>query len=900
MQLCKVEECQLHGRPRVRFAGNTHADTIFVGESPGRTEENEDRPFCGRAGQLLITNLTLAGIELPSIFVANAAMCLLDKPNLKTKELNTVLKNCRRHLEWAIRDIKPKLIVCLGDIAMKQVTGKTGITKYRGEFMHSDEFDCEVFPTFHPSYCLRSPQHEPTLLQDLRHVRAFQQDGYRRGQTEEEIYMEMLTIHQVLDLKPEFLSIDTETQGMDWLHPHSFMISYSIAWPIPAYGGKRLAGGQVFLYELSEPRTAPDRAVLIEQKEGRTVAQRAIYVRPSPHFNEKMEELRILLEDPDIKKYFFNGNYDLHMIYECFRRAGEVPPVIQNYAMDVQAAAHCYDENVWARPSLESVQKFFTDIPQYNSEFGATHDKANMILVPQDEVTPYACKDAIVTLAAGLELRKRLFHPDAGVVNPWLYGTDVERVIRERRTIEPSTTGLLRYFARFVMPTLKYSMFTMEENGAPIDLEELPRARERISRMIQEEETAAIALIPGGVRTQHMEKGLRLTRTDLIRDTLYSQEGYKVYHVPQTGANAKSEKGANESVSKEARVYIKAHARTPKRAVEFIEHYERWSEYHTLLTRYISGFEKAIRSDGRIHTQYSICGTVTGRLASSNPNMQNNPKRSASAKEIRSLIAAPAGKVLIEIDYSQAELRWMAHCANDPTMRQVYVDGGDIHSKTAAEITEKDELQCSEEEWKKARRDAKSVNFGFIYGMQAKGFKHYARVEFGVDLSLATAEEYRSKFFRLYNKLPDFHRNMINFCTHYGYVVSPYGRVRRLPGIKSHDAMERMRAERQAINTVIQSAASDTALLSLNEIIEKGILDPSKIMPILFVHDSIVFEADEDPAVHDEFIPQIVHEMEHPPIGRFGLSFSIPMIADVQVGRNLAEMDKWNLSTASA
>jgi DNA polymerase-1 len=132
-------------------------------------------------------------------------------------------------------------------------------------------------------------------------------------------------------------------------------------------------------------------------------------------------------------------------------------------------------------------------------------------------------------------------------------------------------------------------------------------------------------------------------------------------------------------------------ARISKRAKDFIRLYSEWQELHTLLTRYIKGFEKSVRSDGRIHSRYSIATAVTGRIASSQPNLQNIPKRGPTASAIRRLICAPPGFLLLAIDAAQSELRWAAHISGDQTMIDLLKRGRDLHTETALMYLKKSE-----------------------------------------------------------------------------------------------------------------------------------------------------------------------------------------------------------------
>ena len=161
--------CPLEGNIKVPYNGNLSAKIIIVGESPGREELKGGQPFIGRAGQLLRHNLALAQIPIEDVYIANSARCLIDKSNLKASEIRSILSHCRAALTDVILSIQPRLILPLGDIAMRQILGLSQITKRRGSIYFSKEFHCASIPLFHPAYVLRGlPSREPIFLEDLR------------------------------------------------------------------------------------------------------------------------------------------------------------------------------------------------------------------------------------------------------------------------------------------------------------------------------------------------------------------------------------------------------------------------------------------------------------------------------------------------------------------------------------------------------------------------------------------------------------------------------------------------------------------------------------------------------------------------------------------------------------
>ena len=170
MMRCDKRQCPLHGRIEVPYAGNTRAQVVWIGESPGYYEEQEGQPFIGDSGVLSKEVCQEVGLDWGSLFVMNSARCRIVKEDLGGKGVTKVLAHCREYVEAAIRHIKPKIIVTTGDMAMRQILRKQGITKARGTWIWSREFDCWVLPTFHPAYILRNMGMRPYLVMDLAEV----------------------------------------------------------------------------------------------------------------------------------------------------------------------------------------------------------------------------------------------------------------------------------------------------------------------------------------------------------------------------------------------------------------------------------------------------------------------------------------------------------------------------------------------------------------------------------------------------------------------------------------------------------------------------------------------------------------------------------------------------------
>lgn len=826
---------------------------MWISDYPSLTDTYFGSLLSGEAGEYLDYVLCESDLSRSDLFVASAIRCHIDKKALPIKQLNSIMKCCQSKLYRAIKVMQPKIIIAAGELAAKQF-GKSvgGVKKNRG-LINNNTLGVPLLITYSPNFCVLNPSFQTEFERDIKLVKHFVDNNYEI-KFPEPIVEQIKDLEEVLPEDLQSIAIDTETQGLDWLNPNSLLISFSVCF-------NNTHAYQIPLQVWADNVSDADYFILTAKKSYRTVTETSIPIKRCENFEKNLKLLGDIIENPKIKKYMFNGQFDLSFIYTTYKKVFKRDLQIQNFAIDVQALAHALDENLFMRSSLESARKHFSNFKsQYSVDFDKTFDKDNVILIPKDDLASYAALDAYTTFMTA-------------------DGSKQQLLIKESKSLQ-------NYFIKFVMPTLSYALPTLTMNGGFIDKQSIPQVKDEIAQLIQQTHKEAIDLIPVGVKYLPEHKTLKLSRNFLVKDTLYHKKGFGIKPPGFTKG------GTTPSVSSEVRTYLKG-AKIPKDAATFIEKYETWSMLNVLLTRYIKAFETNIRSDGRIHPTYSIITTATGRSSASNPSWQNLPKRSESAKLIRRLVIPEPGNVLLALDYSQNELRFMAWLSDDETMKQVYKDDGDIHTKTALAILGKEREEVDDTEFKAARRSAKSLNFGLLYGMSVGGFQRYAKLSYNVDLSYEESARLINVFFTTYPSIKDYHRKVINFARKFQYVQSPYGRKRRLPNINSAIPGEAARSERQALNHAIQAAASDTALVALNELLRKDILNPEEAKPIMFVHDELVFEIKESKVA--EYVPLIQYEMENPPLKElFGINLSVPLKTDAQIGYNYADLSPYN------
>ena len=294
----------------------------------------------------------------------------------------------------------------------------------------------------------------------------------------------------------------------------------------------------------------------------------------------------------------------------------------------------------------------------------------------------------------------------------------------------------------------------------------------------------------------------------------------------------------------------------------------------TKLETFIKSWEK-IQVNDRIYPSFNITAR-TGRTTCNNPNLQNIPQD----KNVRNLIEARPGWKIIEQDFSQIELRVASMFSGDANMQHAYQSGSDLHSKTT-ELLFGDTSHLSPQEQKRKRTEAKSMNFGFLYGMSAKTFVDYAK-GYGLNITEEQSESFRNNFFEAYPRLLPWHEECKQYARKNGHTWSPIGRKRFLPDINSSNWSDRGSAERQSINSGVQGFASDMCISALSDIVFSDIIDHERCNVLGSVHDAILFEVKDDYV--DKVVPMIKEMMEHPSIIE-GIDIPIPIIADVEVAQ---------------
>ena len=526
--------------------------------------------------------------------------------------------------------------------------------------------------------------------------------------------------------------------------------------------------------------------------------------------DEALQILKPILENPHIEKIGQNFKYDLSI----FARYGID---VQGVAFDTMLESYVLDST--GRHNMDDLAKRYLGHDTISFEAIAGKGKGQLTFnqIPIEQESEYAAEDADITMKLHQVLWKKL--------------ADIPSLVELYRNME---LPLLHVLSR------------MERHGVLIDGQALSEQSREISQKLTALESQAFELAG-----QHFN----LASTKQLQEILFEKLGLPVLKKTPKGAPSTNEEVLEELAYEHA---------LPKILVEHRGLSKLKSTYTDKLPLMING------QSGRVHTSYHQAVTATGRLSSSDPNLQNIPIRNEAGRRIRQAFVARQGYKILAADYSQIELRIMAHLSGDKGLTTAFAEGKDIHRSTAAEIFGVPLESVTAEQ----RRSAKAINFGLIYGMSAFGLSRQLGIPRG------EAQKYMDLYFQRYPHVQTFMTDIQAKAKADGFVETLFGRRLYLPDIQSSNAMRRKGAERVAINAPMQGTAADIikrAMICLDQ----EIAGDDNIQMIMQVHDELVFEVRSD--LVEKYSELIKKRMEN------AAELAVPLIVDVGVGDNWDE-----------
>jgi len=789
-----------------------------------------------------------------------AAPFITFEQNGKDREVTAHLKQYETVFDAAIVALKPRLIVTMGARAARQILGKAvQITKVRGAVIEETaKFGkIPVLPIMSQFYARRHPENEALFCADIETLGRIVESGYSSATTSARNDMQIdwcFDLTSLLRNIPELLSVDVESVGLDPFKKETQLLTVQLTYE----SGKALvipidydAGVNRHHKFIDWIKVCNDHG--IKYTDATTKLRRQPKLQSEAHTAYRiriLQQLKTLLENPKVRCIGQNLKFDwLHLYYKADIK-------IANYYGDTLLMAHLLDENMLTKNIDDLTRVYIPEYSGYNDLLNRDPEhqgKSRMDLLTPDKMLRYAGGDTIVAYQLYNRLLT-LLHMDKK-----LYSCYMNTVMRGIR-----------------------GFCYVEINGFTVNEKALQEFEKYLIAIQKATKKWLLDQIPQSIKNKWKNTGVGLKpdRAVILIDYLYTHpDGLKL--VPKVYTKT----GIPSVSTKQAMPYYSAD-------YEFVRRFIEYSKNQKMLSTYVKGFYKYI-VDGKIRPTFLLHSTATGRSSSKNPNGQNFPKRGKMAKIFRRIFQAPEGWVYGQSDLSQAELRIASMISGDERMMRVYLDGGDIHRATAAGVmglSIKEFLELDYTVQALERYHAKAVNFGFLYGMWWKKFKEYAKTDYGVDFTDEEAAHIRQMFFETYPRLLEWHQKTEKFVRKHKFVRAFNGRIRHLPMVDSPDESIAKQAVRQAVNSPVQSFASDIGLMAI------GLLMPylrntgmdRYIKVCGFIHDSIVYLVREDKAAVASLT--IKKFMENIPYKKwFDWEPTVPIIADIELGRNLAD-----------
>ncbi|MFA9501024.1 DNA polymerase I [Mannheimia sp. E30BD] len=558
-------------------------------------------------------------------------------------------------------------------------------------------------------------------------------------------------------------------------------------------------------------KVQPQQADMFGESEDSTSEIGDELVKNQLNLTACLAQLKPILENGSIKKIGQNIKYDLTIFanYGIELQGVEFDTMIESYTLN-STGRHNMDDLAYRYLGHKTIP--------FEELAGKGKNQLTFDKIEISKAAEYAAEDADVTMK-------------------------LHQMLWQKLAQEPE---LVKLFNEIEMPLVSV-LSRIERNGVLIDPKKLLTQSAEIEKRLSEVEQLV-----------HTEAGqvFNLASTKQLQEILFDKLGLPVLKKTPKGAPSTNEEVLDELAQQGHLV--------PKLLMEHRGLSKLKSTYTDKLPQLIN------KKTGRVHTSYNQAVTATGRLSSSDPNLQNIPIRNEEGRRIRQAFVAREGYKIVAADYSQIELRIMAHLANDKGMITAFAEGKDIHRATAAEIfgVALDEVTSEQ------RRSAKAINFGLIYGMSSFGLSNQ------LGIGRAEAQKYMDLYFQRYPAVQQFMTDIREIAAEKGYVETLFGRRLYLPDIKSSNAILRKAAERVAINAPMQGTAADIIKVAMIGI-DKAICGNDEIKMIMQVHDELVFEVKADKI--DHYSQLIKTEMEK------AISLKVPLIAEVGIGDNWDE-----------
>jgi DNA polymerase I len=812
--------CELFANCKtVCHAGSGHntAKMVIVFESPSHADDADGTTT--QADFIMKIMEELIGADQADIYITHLIKCRTLSPTVSHVEA------CREYLAEELQRISPKVVIGVGLFVSQVLSGKElPLGQLRDTMRTSAPIGGNTYLlkcVYAPNYILASLDARlPQYAKDLNTAYQAAID-YKPTNSITQV-VKVSTLDQVYKLieyceETGVCSFDFETSGLDWYAQGFFATLLSISFQ----AGSSYA---IPLFHKESPFSSQEIELILNLISSR------------------------LFESTEIIKIAHNLKFDMHV-------AAIYGMKFKGRLNDTMVMSHILDETR-THGLKPLVASHFPQFAGYDGEV-AQYVWAN---VPLNVLSEYGGIDTDMTLRlfihfeAQLLQDERLYKLYRNLQMPFLAvafaaehrGMKIDREYLEGAIVEAEKMiSEVELRLRKYKPVLEYELFHLERAKK----EAISALTERLERLDANRKNGKTT----ATENKLLEK-LRDIKTGVfnpyepinfgspvqLSELLYSRKfgvGFKFEMVD----------GMDSLTGKETLAELKD-------KTGFVDDLLLYRSLQKTKSTYLQGILERLDEDNCVHTNFLQHGTRSGRLSSSDPNLQNIPDpnrvKNEEAKRlvamVKSSFIAPKGYILLQADYSQAELRVAAEFSGDEMMIQAYRDGLDLHALTASRsvgLSIEEFYKLDPKEQKGYRQKAKAQNFGLLYGMSAQGFKDYAKHSYGVVMSMKEAEKARNDFFKIYSKLNTWHTNYVNKGKKFGYVRTLFGRKRRLPDIKSSDNFKRSSDERVAVNSPIQGTAGEFTIFGI--VIANMRLD-SRVLFANTIHDSIIYYVPEE------------------------------------------------------
>lgn len=839
-KLCATRKNVVNGQ------GAENARILLVSEWPGAPEDRTGDIMHGPVAIETFHLLAKAGIRRDEVFLTTTVRCYPAAPppemvRTPTKEEITA---CSDYLDQEIAHIKPHVIVPMGTLAVRRIFGKvTTLSDTRGKEFWSDKYNCKVMPIYHPLYLNRKPEYQGFTIEDLRRI--------KKSSEYPELTPKVLGKYVIIDSMKLFettmsrlanaphFAYDIETNSLDFTSGKVLSLSFSwksftgVTVPLTKY--EKIIEEKTEFIE--KPVRRKNKMTGLMEKIGMKQVPTVVKIeheKYTPYWGDQQDyviaKLKEVMANQSLK-IAHNGKFDNKFLWKQFNIE------VNNFMFDTMLADFLLDENAEGMHGLKDCAWRFTDMGGYEEplddwfrqqNIGPT--KRNYAMLPPTMLYEYAAMDVDCTM--------RLFD----VFQPRLAAENLHILL-----------------SKLIMP-LSQTLMEAEYHGVLLDAEYQKQAVEKVNAEIQRLE------IEIGKELVAMNAGeVNVNSPDQLAELFFVKMGLPSLKKTPTG---------NPSCDEEVLQSLKQDHPIVGKILDY-------KKVTGVLSKYVLGLMKRTDINGILHSSFLIHGTVTGRLSSTDPNLQNIIKDEVAGVKIKKMFIPRPGHIWVEADYGQAEFRHWANYSQDEVMIAdiLAADAGtgpDIHKKTASDGWGIPLEQVT----KKLRDQAKTIVFGIMYGRGA------AAVAEEIGISEQQAQKIIDTFFARYPTAKRWLDRTVADCKNTQQVVSVFGRVRRLPGIKSHRTNVQQENERLAKNSPIQSAASDMNCNAANRIRlafkEHKIVGGIRIL----VHDAIYCEILE--ADFKRGIEIMKDAMERPIVG-----VTVPMRAEFKVGKSWGDVAEY-------